>query len=62
MTERPNCHKFPYLTRGEARHARRSDSRSGKDLKGLGIYVCPNCGYWHLGHEKVKAKTQKVPA
>jgi predicted RNA-binding Zn-ribbon protein involved in translation (DUF1610 family) len=43
--------KLAYTKRAEAReHARRLKRSRSHDGAGVRPYVCPSCGFWHVGH------------
>lgn len=43
----PETGKSTFITRKDARHARRTMGKPGAELN---AYRCDACGYWHLGH------------
>lgn len=47
----PSSGKRRWETRGQARQARRDLIASGEpDISRLGVYRCPVCESWHVGH------------
>jgi hypothetical protein len=53
------CWKIAYATREEAFLARQGVKRRAGH-KGLSVYVCPECGSWHLGRWRGRPPTRKV--
>lgn len=60
MATSPN--QFPYhrSCKGKARYSQRTaeikaEKLSKSDPWPLHAYFCDYCGYWHIGHEPVKA-------
>lgn len=54
MAEERVCYpKIQFLDRRDATHQMKAIRRKSKclDAHELNAYICPHCGFWHLGHK-----------
>ena len=57
--------KIQYQSRARARQIqRRIQSQGGMSAGGrkLHAYLCPHCGWWHLGHDKADIQQRALAA